>query len=185
MSQEAEQRSLAETTATSPPSPASTSRGRPSGEDLYDYRQCTIYAVIQLRPQGEESHPREVVLSVQNGVGNTEDTPLFRLLTEAELGGPFPPALEALLAELQRQLPERKQRHDARLEEQRRQEGARVAKGQTNKAVQTTATSITVTKAASTPPMSSPIPKQELIQGGLFDESSYSPSISSSSKRTQ
>jgi hypothetical protein len=84
-------------------------------EDLYDFDKCTIVAVVQLRPKREVGHPRQVLLSVQNGTANKEDLPLYRLLTENELGGPFPPALVALFEDLAHQLPERKQRHEQRL----------------------------------------------------------------------
>lgn len=87
----------------------------PQPEDPYDFDKCTIVAVVQLRPRREANHPRQVLLSAQNGTANKEDLPLYRLLTEDELGGPFPPALVALFEELVRQLPERKQRHEQRM----------------------------------------------------------------------
>jgi hypothetical protein len=93
-----------------PPSPRA-----PQPEDPYDFDKCTIVAVVQLRPRKEAGHPRQVLLSVQNGTANKEDFPLYRLLTEDELGSPFPPALVALFEELARQLPERKQRHEQRM----------------------------------------------------------------------
>jgi hypothetical protein len=86
----------------------------PQSEDPYDFDTCTIVAVIQLRPRREAGHARQVLLSVQNGTANREDLPLYRLLTEDDLGGPFPPALVALFEELTRQLPERRQRHEQR-----------------------------------------------------------------------
>ncbi len=174
--------------AGSPPSPSvpATSR-QTSTEDLYDYRKCTIFIVVQLRPEAQAGQRRQVLLSVQNGVSNKEDLPLYRLLSEEQLGGSFPPALVALLEELQQQLPERKQRHDERQEATRRQEAERESRGQAGKAAQRTAQSATGTKATSrqhpapatstasvVPPVppttTNPIPKQELQQGGLFDE---------------
>jgi hypothetical protein len=172
----------------SPPSPSvPTTNRQGTGEDLYDYRKCTIFIVVQLRPEVEAGQPRRVLLSVQNGVSNKEDLPLYRLLSEEQLGGPFPPALVALLEELQQQLPERKQRHDERQEAKRRQEAERESRGQAGKAAQRAAQSATGTKATSrqhpapatntasvVPPVppttTNPIPKQELQQGGLFDE---------------
>jgi hypothetical protein len=169
--------------AGSPPSPSMpTAHRQVSGEDLYDYRKCTIFIVVQLRPEAQAGQPRQILLSVQNGVSNKEDLPLYRLLSEEQLGGPFPPAVVALLEELQQQLPERKQRHDERQEATRRQEAERESRGQAGKAAQRTAQSATRTAAKQqiapassvVPPVppttTNPIPKQELQQGGLFDE---------------
>lgn len=155
-----------------------TTNGQGSAEDLYDYRKCTIFIVVQLRPETEAGQPRQVLLSVQNGVSNKEDLPLYRLLSEEQLGGPFPPALTALLEELQQQLPQRKQRHDER------QEAKRASRGQAGKATHKAAQSAMGSRAAAkqqpapavsvVPPVppatSNPIPRQELQQGGLFDE---------------
>src|SRR5438128_8693888 len=75
------------------PAPAA---GKPA-EDRYVYEQCTIVLVVQVRPQTEAGQPRQMVLSVQNGLGNTVDFPIYRVLTEADLGGPFPPVIVELL----------------------------------------------------------------------------------------
>jgi len=144
--------------------------------NLYDDRTCTICIVIQLRPETAAGQPREVLLSVQNGVGNKDDLPLFRLLPETELGGSFPPALEALLEQLRQDLPRRKARHEAR------QAAAKAVPARpanttrpAGKPVATTPKGGTpAAKASTTPPpiptTSTPLPKGELTMGGLFDD---------------
>ncbi len=149
-------------------------------EDLYAYQKCTIMIVVQLRPQVEGGRPRPVLLSVQNGTANKEDLPLYRLLSsEDELGGLFPPALVSLLEELQRELPARKQRHEQRVAKKSTTGGTSTKAVQ--KSSQTPAKDVGKQKrvaavAASTkpvPPVSSPatpLPKDGLVLGGLFDD---------------
>ncbi len=155
----------------SPPSSASQT------EDLYAYHKCTIMIVVQLRPQMEDGHARPVLLSVQNGTANTEDLPLYRLLSsEDELGGPLPPALVSLLQELQRELPARKQRHEQRVAKPSTAGSASTRSVQ--KPPQASAKDARKPKkaAASTqlpPPVSAPatpLPKEGLVLGGLFDD---------------
>lgn len=145
-------------------------------EDLYAYQKCTIMIVVQLRPQAEDGHARPVLLSVQNGTANTEDLPLYRLLSsEDELGGPFPPALVSLLQELQRELPARKQRREQRVAKQ--STAASASTRAVQKPPQASAKDARKPKkaAASTqlpPPVSAPatpLPKEGLVLGGLFD----------------
>jgi hypothetical protein len=148
----------------------------PQPEDLYTYQKCTIMIVVQLRPQVEDGCARPVLLSVQNGTANTEDLPLYRLLSsEDELGGPFPPALVSLLEELQRELPTRKQRHKQRVTKQS------TAASASTRAVQKPPPALAkdagklkkaVASIQSTPPVSAPatpLPKEGLVLGGLFD----------------
>jgi len=146
-------------------------------EDLYAYEKCTIMIVVQLRPQIEAGCPRPILLSVHNGTTNTEDLPLYRLLSsEDELGGPFPPALVSLLEELQRELPARKQRHEQRVAKKSTPGG--VLANAVQKSPQASAKDARKTKkaAVSTRPAPSvsapatPLPKEGLVRGGLFDD---------------
>ncbi len=139
------------------------------GEDRYDYDASPIVLVVQFRPV-VAGQPRQLWVSVQNGVGNRQDFPLYRMLTEAELGGPFPPAIQALLDELRQDLPGRKERHAARQAAQATPPASRpvakpvVTQGSKQRPVE---------KAASLlpPTTSSPIPKgEQTTMGGLFDE---------------
>ena len=139
--------------------------------------------VVQLRPQGEDGHPGPVLLSVQNGTTNKEDLPLYRLLaSEGELGGPFPPALVSLLEALQRELPARKQRHEQRVAKkptigetstravQKSSQASAKDAGKPKKTVSPAATT------QPTPPVSAPatpLPKEGLMLGGLFDDLSH------------
>lgn len=145
-------------------------------EDLYNYQKCTVMIVIQLRPQREADGPRSVLLSVQNGTGNKEDLPMFRLLpSEEELGGPLPPALTALLEALRQDLPARQQRHAERKAKPTVTGGtttttqktkARDARKQTKPEGQAMTTSAPLPVPATT----EPVPKEGLVFGGLFDD---------------
>lgn len=152
----------------------------PQPEDLYTYQQCTIMIVVQLRPQVADSHSRPVLLSVHNGTTNTEDVPLYRLLScEDDLGGPFPPTIVSLLEALQRELPARKQRHEQRLikkptsgstSTKTGQKASQVSAkdaGKPNKAVSPSASTLPVAPVSAP---SSPLPKEGLTLGGLFDD---------------
>ncbi len=59
-------------------------------QDSYDYDRTSIILVAHLRPANQDGQPRQVWLSAQNGIGNEQDFPLYRLLSEADLGGPWP-----------------------------------------------------------------------------------------------
>src|SRR5712692_829917 len=69
--------------------PASATAQPGAVEDRFDYDRSTICVVIHLRPQRTEGEPRQVLLSVQHGVGNTDELPLYQVVSEAELG-PLP-----------------------------------------------------------------------------------------------
>ena len=161
------------------PAPGGTQTEK-STVDPSAYEQCTIVLVVQLRPQSAAGQPRQIVLSVQNGVGSTGDFPIYRLLTEAELGGPFPPAVEALLEHLRQDLPKRKAHQAAR-----QQAAVPVSSSTTHKTAASTTikttggkpgnvtSTTTPAKPATPPPMpttSNPIPKGDLTMGGgLFE----------------
>ncbi len=159
--------------AVPPPAPvvAAQMAGRPA-EDRYDFGRCTILLVVQLRPQAEAGHPRQVVLSVQNGLDNTEDFPLYRLLTEEELGGPFPPAVETLLEELRQDLPTRKLRHAARPAVPPPSPPAPKIHAAHTRSGKPAASPAPAAPALPppVPTTSTPIPKAGLVMGGLFDE---------------
>lgn len=160
-----------------PAVPASTpapAAGKPV-EDRYVYEQCTIVLVVQVRPQTEAGQPRQVVLSVQNGVGNTQDFPIYRVLTEADLGGPFPLAMAALLEQLRQELPTRKAQQAARQAQQKATvtPAHKTPVSTTGKAGKAAASTPLATPPVAPPPVpttSNPIPKGELTMGGLFDE---------------
>ena len=164
-----EQQPGGETAVTTIPavSPAPSVPAKP-GEDRCDYDACTIVLVVQFRPVVADQ-PRQLWVSVQNGVGNRQDFPLYRMLTEADLGGPFPPAVQALLDELRQDLPGRKERNAARQASQATPSASRpvtkpvVTQGSKQRPVEK--------QASLLPPTTSrPIPKGELTMGGLFDE---------------
>jgi hypothetical protein len=136
-------------------------------EDLYNLRRCTVCVTLQFYP-GEEGRPRRVLLSIQNGAGNKDDLPLLAVIGENELGGPLPPAIQALWSKLEADLPLRKQRHDERAAKQSTQLAAASNARLTPKKV------IAATKPANPllppPTASTPIQKkEELTMGGLFD----------------
>ncbi len=138
------------------------------GEDRYDYDASTIVLVVQFRPV-VAGQPRPIWVSVQNGVGNRQDFPLYRMLTEAELGGPFPSTVQALLDELRQDLPGRKERNAARQASQATPPASRPVA----KPVVTPGSKLRpVDKHAPLPPptASRPIPKDGLTMGGLFEE---------------
>jgi len=91
------------------------------------------------------------------------------VLDEDKLGGPLPPALQALWSKLEADLPLRKQRHDERAAKQSTQLAAA-----SNAARLTPKKVITPAKPANPllppPTASTPIQKkEELTMGGLFD----------------
>jgi cell division septation protein DedD len=146
-------------------------------QDRYDYDRTSIILVAHLRPANQDGQPRQIWLSVQNGVGNEQDFPLYRLLSEADLGGPWPPAVMQLLEDLRQDLPARRQRYEARL-------AAKPTTATPSSPAHHAATATTAstkhgkapakqagTSAAATPvpTTSTPIPKQELGMAGLFE----------------
>jgi hypothetical protein len=151
------------------------SAGTPvAGEERYDYERTTIVFVAQLRPVREAGHPREVVLSVNNGVGNINDFPLMRILTEDD---DLVAAAIEMLEQLQQELPERKARFLAKRTYYRpapTPTAAPVSKApaRPDKASPAPAGSTAVKSTPPPPPVpatSKPIPKQELAMEGLFD----------------
>ncbi len=144
-------------------------------QDSYDYDRTSIILVAHLRPANQDGQPRQVWLSAQNGIGNEQDFPLYRLLSEADLGGPWPPAVAQLLEDLRQDLPARRQRYEARQ--------AAKPTAPANPAHHATATTASTKQgkapgkqagtdsaaAAPVPTTSTPIPKQELGMAGLFE----------------
>ena len=146
----------------------STTTAKALPEDLYNLRRCTVCVTLQFYPGGED-RPRRILLSIQNGAGNKDDLPLLAVISEDDLGGPLPPALQALWSKLEADLPLRKQRHDERAAKQSTQLAAA-----SNAARFTTKKVITAAKPANPllppPTASTPIQKkEELTMGGLFD----------------
>ena len=146
---------------------STTTTAKALQEDLYDLRRCTVCVTLQFYP-GEEGRPRRILLSIQNGASNKDDLPLLAVISEDDLGGPLPPALQALWSKLEADLPLRKQRHDERAAKQSTQLAAASNARLTPKKV------ITATKPANPllppPTASTPIQKkEELTMGGLFD----------------
>jgi hypothetical protein len=152
--------------------PAST--GTPvAGEERYDYERTTIVFVAQLRPVREAGRPREVVLSVNNGVGNINDFPVMRILTEDD---DLVAAAIEMLEQLQQELPERKARFLARRTYRPAPTPTAAPASKAPARQDKTSSSPTGSMVAkSTPPpppvptTSKPIPKQELAMEGLFD----------------
>ncbi len=152
-----------------PAEQTSTTTAKALPEDLYDLQRCTVCVLLQFYPVGEAGRSRQVLLSIQNGTGNKEDLPLLAVLDEDKLGGPLPPALQALWSKLEADLPLRKQRHDERAAKQSTQLAAA-----SNAARLTPKKVITPAKPANPllppPTASTPIQKkEELTMGGLFD----------------
>jgi hypothetical protein len=103
---------------------STTTTAKALPEDLYDLQRCTVCVLLQFYPVGEAGRSRQVLLSIQNGTSNKEDLPLMAVLDEDKLGGPLPPALQALWSKLEADLPLRKQRHDERAAKQSTQQAA-------------------------------------------------------------
>ncbi len=167
-----EQRVAASPVSALSPNGASEAAGQ---QDRYDYDRTSIILVAHLRPANQDGQPRQVWLSAQNGVGNEQDFPLYRLLSEADLGGSWPPAVTQLLEDLRQDLPARRQRYEAR-------QAAKPTSASSPAHHQATATTASTkhgkapakqagTSAAATPvpTTSTPIPKQELGMAGLFE----------------
>ena len=184
--QDAMQRDIPAQTAKPAPSAIAASVSHvpapPVREDYDDYRNSTIMLVVQLRPQKEDGS-RPVLLSVQNGTANKEDLPLYRLLSsEAELGGPLPPAMTSLLEALQQDLPARKQRRDQRVSQTARKAAITSSKTGTHRPQAQLATQTkdqlsertpAVASTATPPIPNTPLPKEGLVLGGIFDDLYY------------
>jgi hypothetical protein len=153
-----------------PPSPVPASRAS-AQQDRYDYDRTSIILVAHFRPVSQDGQPRQVWLSAQNGVGNEQDFPLYRVLSEADLGGLWPPAVAQLLEDLRQDLPARRQRYEAR----QATKPAPTAAPSSPARHQAPATSASTRqgKAPATPTpvptTAAPIPKQELGMAGLFE----------------
>lgn len=149
-----------------------------AGEERYDYERTTIVFVAQLRPVTEAGHPREVVLSVNNGVANVNDFPLMRILTEND---DLVAAARAMLEELQQDLPGRKARF---LSKRTYRPAPSASTSVSSRPTTRPGASSTVAKGSAgasqaaknaqqvappVPTTSNPIPKQDLTMSGLFD----------------
>ena len=153
-----------------PPSPAPASQAS-TQQDRYDYDRTSIILVAHFRPITQEGQPRQMWLSAQNGVGNEQDFPLYRVLSEADLEGPWPPVVAQLLEDLRQDLPARKQRYEAR---QATKPAATTAPSspsryQTPAAAAPTRHGKATAAPAPVPPSATSIPKQELGMAGLFE----------------
>jgi hypothetical protein len=153
-----------------PPSPAPASQAS-AQQDRYDYDRTSIILVAHFRPAGQEGQPRQVWLSAQNGVGNEQDFPLYSVLSEADLGGPWPPVVAQLLEDLRQDLPARKQRYETR---QKTSPVATTApsspaRHQTQAAAASTRHGKAPAAPTPVPPSATSIPKQELGMAGLFE----------------
>ena len=154
-----------------PPSPIPASQAS-AQQDRYDYDRTSIILVAHFRPVSQDGQPRQVWLSAQNGVGNEQDFPLYRVLSEADLGGPWPPVVAQLFEELRQDLPARRQQYEAR---QKTSPAATAATSSPARHPAPPATASTrhgkaTAAPAPVPTTSTPIPKQELAMAGLFEE---------------
>ena len=153
-----------------PPSPIPASQAS-AQQDRYDYDRTSIILVAHFRPVSQDGQPRQVWLSAQNGVGNEQDFPLYRVLSEADLGGPWPPVVTQLLEDLRHELPARKQRYEAR-QAAKPVATAVPSSPARHQALATAATSRHGKAPAAptpVPPSATSIPKQELGMAGLFE----------------
>jgi hypothetical protein len=152
-----------------PPSPAPATQT--SQLDRYDYDRTSILLVAHFRPARQEGQPRQVWLSAQNGVGNEQDFPLYRVLSEGDLGGPWPPVVAQLLEDLRQDLPARKQRYETRQATKPAVTAApsSPARHQTQAATATSRHGKAPAATAPVPPSATSIPKQELGMAGLFE----------------
>src|SRR5256885_15728010 len=67
-------------TAAPVPAPSPTAASQASSQqDRYDYDRTSIILVAHFRPVTQDGQPRQVWLSAQNGVGNEQDFPLYRM----------------------------------------------------------------------------------------------------------
>lgn len=141
--------------------------------DRYNFDKTTIVMVVQWRPHEQEDQPRKVWLSVQNGVGNTADSPLYLAANEQEIG-PWPLCVTQLLEDLHADLPKRQQR----FQDKQRATPATPPPATTKAAVTPKATTTAKQQdkkatPAAPPPVptsSNPIHKEGLAMQGLFDD---------------
>jgi hypothetical protein len=152
-----------------PPSPAPASQT--SQQDRYDYDSTSILLVAHFRPVSQDGQSRQVWLSAQNGVGNEQDFPLYRVLSETDLGGPWPPVVARLLEDLRQDLPVRRQRYETR--QTTKPTVTAAPSSQTRHQTQVAAASTRHGKAPAAPtpvpPSATSIPKEELGMAGLFE----------------
>lgn len=153
------------------PSPVAASQAS-AQQDRYDYDRTSIILVAHFRPVTQDGQPRQVWLSAQNGVGNEQDFPLYRVLSEADLGGSWPPVVAQLLEDLRQDLPARRQRYEARQATKPAATTAPSSPARHPVPPTTASTKHGKAPAAPTPvpTTSTPIPKQELAMAGLFEE---------------
>ena len=153
-----------------PTSPAIATQAS-AQQDRYDYDRTSIILVAHFRPVSQDGQPRQVWLSTQNGVGNEQDFPLYSVLSEADLGGPWPPVVAQLLEDLRHELPARKQRYETRQKTSSTATAAPSSPAR-HQAPATAATSRhgkATAAPAPVPPSATSIPKQELGMAGLFE----------------
>jgi hypothetical protein len=157
------------------PSPVAASQ-ESAQQDRYDYDRASIILVAHFRPVTHDGQPRQVWLSAQNGAANEQDFPLYRVLSEADLGGSWPPAVAQLLEELRQDLPARRQRYEAR--QKTSPAATAAASSPAPQATKLTKHGKGTARPAETdsaapapvPTTSTPISKQELAMAGLFEE---------------
>ncbi len=152
-----------------PPSPAPATQT--SQQDRYDYDRTSIILVAHFRPVSQDGQPRQVWLSAQNGVGNEQDFPLYRVLSEADLGGSWPPVVAQLIEDLRQDLPARKQLYEARQATKPTTTTAPSSPARHQATVTTASTKHGKAPAAPAPvpPSATSIPKQDLGMAGLFE----------------
>jgi hypothetical protein len=152
-----------------PTSPASASQT--SQQDRYDYDRTSIILVAHFRPVSQDGQSRQVWLSAQNGVGNEQDFPLYRVLSETDLGGPWPPVVARLLEDLRQDLPVRRQRYETRQKTSPAVTAApsSPARHQTQAAAASTRHGKAPAAPTPVPPSATSIPKEELGMAGLFE----------------
>ena len=161
------------------PSPVAASQAS-AQQDRYDYDRTSIILVAHFRPVTQDGQPRQVWLSAQNGAGNEQDFPLYRVLSEADLGGPWPPAVAQLLEDLRQDLPARRQRYEARQKTSpavtaapsspARHPAPPASASTRHGKVPARPAETNSAAPAPVPTTSTPIPKQELAMAGLFEE---------------
>jgi len=155
-------------------SPSTVAASQASAQqDRYDYDRTSIILVAHFRPVTRDGQPRQVWLSAQNGVGNEQDFPLYRVLSEADLGGPWPTAVAQLLEELRQDLPARRQRYEARQATKSTATAVPSSPSSARHPASAAAASTKHSKAPAAPTpvpsASTPIPRQELGMAGLFE----------------
>jgi hypothetical protein len=165
-----EQKAAAAPVHSSSPVPAGQASAQ---QDRYDFDRTSILLVAHFRPATRDGQPRLLWLSAQNGVGNEQDFPLYRVLSEADLGGPWPPVVAQLLEDLRQDLPTRRQRYEARLATKSTATAVpsspSSARHPASAAAASTKHSKTPAAPTPVPSASTPIPRQELGMAGLFE----------------